>query len=279
MKKGWLAVCLLSSVMTLFSTLPAMARPSDADSNTWQMKSPESAFALGIGISADFVERDLEAGVDVLDNNWWGANIYFDPMERWHFNLFLGVTEAEMRDLPLSLSNGGVTTVLGIGETETAFGMGIGSKVDIVEFSVVPDQPKMEVFASGGYRFSNPDLDSAVGTNGLNPTILDMEVDLAEWQVGGGLKQRFDNIVPGVGIAPYIGVKYSDVDIDLNGTSSFPAAPGVTASIITGSRSSDNVIGIFLGVQILGWDERLSFAVEGRFIDESALYINSHIRW
>jgi len=157
--------------------------------------------------------------------------------------------------------------------------MGIGSKVDVVEFSVVPDQPKMEIFVSGGYRFTNPDIDSAVGTDGSTPTLLDMEVDIAEWQVGGGLKQRFNNIIPGIGIAPYFGVKYSDVDIDLGGTSSFAAAPGVTASIITGSRSSDDVIGLFVGVQILGWEERLSFTVEGRFIDESALYLNSHIRW
>ena len=279
MKKRLFAVSLIVLTRALFSTSAVMARPSEADSNTWQMKSPETAFALGVGASADFLERDLQAGVKVRDNNWWGANIYFDPMERLHLNLFLGATEAKLKSLPLSLSNGGAITVLGNGETDTAFGIGIGSKVDVVKCAVVPDQPNMELFVSGGYRFANPDIDSAVGTDGSMPTLLDMQVDISEWQVGVGLKQRFDNIIPGVGLAPYLGVKYSDVDIDLSGTSSFAAGPGVTASIITGSRNSDNVIGMFLGIQILGWEERLSFAVEGRFIDESAFYLNGHMRW
>ena len=280
-KKSWLFLLIIFSCAGLFSASFIMAMPSEADSNTWQMKSPQTAFALGFGASGDFLGRDLEDGVEVEDSDWQGANIYFDPAEKVHLDVFLGVTKAQLQNLPLSLSNGAATTVLGKGETKTAFGFGIGAKVDIVEFAVVPDQPKMELFASGGYRVANLDLDAdtVLGSNGLRPTTVDVGVTVQEWQVGAGIKQRFDNVFPGVGLIPNIGVKYSDVDVNISGTSSFVAGPGVTASLLTGSRHSEDNVGTFLGLQILGWEERLSLTVEGRFIDESALYLNSHIRW
>lgn len=265
----------------LFCAAPVMAMPSDADSNTAQMRGEWVGFPLAVGASGDFVlERALDNGEDLESNEWYGANIYFDPVERLHFNLFLGAAQGDLEDLRVALSTGGLAAgVTGIGASDTAFAFGMGAKADVVEFDLLPDRSKAELFVSGGYRRTNPDLESAVGSNGLQPTILDMEIELQEWQAGVGVKQRFDNLIPGISFFPYLGVKYSDVDLDLSGTSSFPAGPGVTASIVTGSRESNDNVGLFLGLQVLGWENRFSFDVEGRWIEETAVYLNGHIRW
>jgi len=265
----------------LFCAAPVMAMPSDADSNTAQMRGERVDFPLAVGASTDFVlERALSNGEGLENADWYGANIYFDPVERLHFNLFLGAQQGSLEDLRLELSTGGlVTDVTGVGKSETAFAFGIGAKADVMEFDLLPDRSKTELFVSGGYRRTDSDLESAAGSNGLQPTALDMEIELQEWQAGVGVKQRFDDLIPGISLLPYLGVKYSDVDIDLSGISSFPAGPGVTASIVTGSRESNDIVGLFLGLQVLGWENRLSLDIEGRWVEETAVYLNGHIRW
>ncbi len=265
----------------LFCATPVMAMPSDADSNTAQMRGGWAEFPLAIGTSGDFVlDRPLNNGEKIDSTDWYGADIYFDPIERLHLNLFLGAAQGGFKDLRLNLSTGGlVTGVTGIGESDTAFAVGLGAKGDVLEFDLLPDRSKAELFVSGGYRRTNPDLESARGSNGLQPTALNMEIEIQEWQIGAGVKQRFDDLIPGISFLPYLGVKYSDVDVDLRGPSSFPAGPGVTASIVNGSRESNDVVGLFLGLQILGWEDRLSFAIEGRWVEETAVYLNGHLRW
>ena len=280
MIKRFIVVLMVVLATSLFSSRCLMAMPSDADSNTAQMKGEWVQFPLAVGASGDFVERDLDHSEELKSLSWYGANIYFDPVERLHFNLFLGAAQGDLDNLRLVLSTGvPVPNVVGLGDSDTAFAIGISSKADVVEFNLVPNQPNAQLFVSGGFRYAEPDLNSARGSNGLQPTALNMKVGLSEWQAGGGIKQPLENIIAGVVFAPYIGVKYSDMNVDLSGTSSFPAGPGVTASIVTGERNSVDVVGLFLGLQILGWENRLSFDVEGRFIDESAVYINSRMRW
>ena len=280
MKKRFVVALMVVLTTSLFSSRCLLAMPSDADSNTAQMKGEWVQFPLATGASADFVERDLDNNEELNSTHWYGANIYFDPVERLHFNLFLGAVQGDLDNLRLVLSTGvPVPNVVGLGDSDTAFAIGISSKADVVEFNLVPNQPNAQLFVSGGFRYAEPDLNSARGSNGLQPTALNMKVGLSEWQAGGGIQQPLENIIAGVVFAPYIGVKYSDMNVDLSGTSSFPAGPGVTVSIVTGERKSDEVVGLFLGLQILGWENRLSFDVEGRFIDESAVYINGRMRW
>lgn len=269
--------------VSLSATPCVQAMPSDADSNTYQMArlvptDSQMPAALGIGASGDFIfQRDLEDGEAFERFHVTGANIYFDPIKRLHLNLLLGAAQGELAGLKIELSNGAPTTVKGLGKSDTAFAMAISGKVDVVEFPLISNQPKAGVFLSSGYRFTNPNLETAEGDNGLQPTVLDMSFDYQEWQVAGGLSQRFDNVLKYFSCMPYIGMKYSDLHLDLDGTSSFPAGPGVTASIVTGGRNSDRVLGLFFGLQILARD-RLSLDLEGRYIDETAFYLNGRIR-
>lgn len=265
----------------LFPAGDLMAMPSDADSNTAQMSGKFTDLPIAIGVSGDFVtDRGLDQNERLNTVDWYGANIYFDPAEKLHLDLFLGAASGDLEDLRIVLNTGvPVVGEFGAGTSDTAFAYGLTAKVDVAEFSLIQDQPKTELFASGGYRSTNPDLTDAISSAGRRPTVLNMSVELQEWQVGSGVKQRFENLIEGVALAPYIGVKYSDMNVDLSGSSSFPVATGTTASIVTGERESDENVGLFLGFQILGLENRFSFDFEGRLIDETALYVNGHLRW
>ena len=267
-------------VMIFFSAGKVMSMPTDADSNTAQMTSPESRFSFAAGASSDFVlGRDLEAGEHIERSNWSGANLYFDPTEKLHLSLFLGVQEAEIKNLRASLSTGGIAGIRARASTGSDFAFKLGGKYDLMNFELLPDRENAKLFASGGYRYTNPTVESAVTDTGIQPSALAAEVRFQEWQAAMGVSQRFDGFLTGVAFIPYLGAKYSDLNLNLEGEITFPVGVGTNASAVTGQRGSEHVIGMFVGLQILAWEERLSFDVEGRFYDETAVYVNAHMRW
>ena len=157
MKKRFFAVSVVVWAVSLFSSRSLMAMPSDADSNTAQMKGEWVQFPLAVGASGDFLDRDLNDNEELNSMSWYGANIYFDPVERLHFNLFLGGAQGDLDNLRVELSTGGlVPNVVGLGESDTAFAIGISSKADVVEFNLVPNQPNAQLFVSGGYDIPIP---------------------------------------------------------------------------------------------------------------------------
>lgn len=272
-------------VVFSFLVTPAFAMPSDADLNTYQMKGiiqpgeDGLPVAIGLGATGDFVlDRNLE-GTDLSTNTadlealWYGGNVYFDPIDRVHLNLFVGV--ADIRVGSLSIDNNRTTKVEI--ESETNLAGGGSGKVDIVEFAVFPNLPSMQLFATGGYRYANLDGDSA-SPLGNQVLVLDTNFELHEWQAGGGVSQRIN--WSGLGWVIYVGGQYSDVDLNVSGTTRYtPRGSGPTETVTTGHLESEEVAGVFCGLQILGWEDRFSVTVEGRFIAETAVSVNGRLRW
>ena len=288
-------------LLTAFSFLvtPAFAMPSDADSNTAQLKGTIGEavnlnqpidlgwgpVAIGFGATGDFVlDRNLEgkdtANTADLEAIWYGGNVYFDPINRVHLNLFVGV--AGIRVGRPSINNN--TTAKVEIESETGLAGGGSGKVDIYEFSLldsigITGQPQMAFFATGGYRYTNLDADSATPL-GSRTLVLDTNFELHEWQAGGGVSQRIN--WEGFGWVFYVGGHYSDVDLNVGGTTTYqdPATfGGSIQTVTTGSLESEEVVGVFCGLQVLAWEDRFSVAVEGRFVDETAVSVNGHLRW
>lgn len=283
---------LFALVLALFIVLAAngvtYAMPSDADSNTAQMAG-DLPFVLGLGASGDWVldrnlENDRDQGED-MESKWYGGNIYFDPFPQWHLNLFLGVAEIELGSLGMTgLSAtepfGAVNTLgtRGSLETETSFAIGGSTKVDIINFPVFPDQPNMEIFGVGGYRYTSADVDEA--KRGPTPaTTLEMNVELHEWQGGGGVAQRIKNVIPDFELITYVGSAYSDVSLNLSGTNTFARSSGPNQTIVTGKRESEDLINVFTGLQVLTPGNRWTVNVEGRFINETAVSVDGRFRW
>lgn len=267
----------------------AQAMPSDADSNTWQLKRTTDAFEMawpvGLGATGDFVlDRTLDLedtdGRDLpeedMESTWYGGNIYLDLLENVHLNFFIGVVDIELGSVAINNNN---TTKLAI-ETDSDLAGGGSGKVDIYSFPVFAEQPNMWLFATGGYRYGQADVDSVV--RGTTPaSAFGMEVEVSEWQAALGLSQRFDHWIEGIAFVPYGGVKYNDVDVNVTGFARFPLGVGnpINENVKTGHRESDGVVGVFAGLTLLTWDDRIAATVEGRFVDETAVSVNGHLRW
>ena len=301
MKRG-LFLALLLVLFTALSVPAVSAMPSDAESATVQTKSTlESVFgmkdalpfALGFGATGDFVlDRNLDNATD-LEALWYGGNIYIDPIldssfgylkDRLHFSVFVGVADLQLGNVGVS---GSTTTKVQL-ESDAAIAVGGGGKFDILEFQIpylkdvllVSELPNAQLYVSGGYRWSNPSVDSAPNL-GTRVATVDMEFEVNEWHAGVGLQQRINNWIPGVGLVPYIGVQYSDIEVELTGTGTYAVEAGGDAAqtITTGSGNSDDVVAAVAGIQVWGFEDRLVVSVEGRFIAETAVSVNGRIRW
>src|SRR3989338_1789567 len=107
MRKVFLILAVVS-----FLAAPVFAMQSDADSNTAQLKGTIGEavhlnqpldlgwgpVAVGFGATGDFVlDRNLEgkdtANAADLEAMWYGGNFYFDPIDRVHLNLFVGMAD------------------------------------------------------------------------------------------------------------------------------------------------------------------------------------------
>ena len=277
----------LSAFIFLFAFLAAgsaFAMPSDADSNTYQLKGLFGdvipGVAIGFGGSGDFIlDRNLEDASD-LEATFYGGNIYVDPHEQVHLNLFLGAGDIKLGNVPID--NGNTETKAEL-ETETDFAIGASGKVDVFSFPLFPDEPNSWIFVSGGYRYTHPDVDEVTrgGFVAADPTFT-MNIEYSEWMATIGWSQAFTKWIEGVTFMPYVGAQYSDVRVDRNGVGKFltQAQPnGQNQSVLTDDPNGDDVVNVICGIQILGFDNQLSVAVEGRFVAETAVSVSGHLRW
>jgi len=131
-------------------------------------------------------------------------------------------------------------------DTEAAFAWGLGATVFLYEFD-----NGLRLGADGNFRMTEPSLD----------TVIDADLEYSEWQIALAVSKQIDKFIP------YGGIKYSDVKVELT-------VPGLGSE----DTNSDNLFGIFLGCDFLV-DDNLSFGLQGRFIDETALSIQGTYRF
>ena len=285
-----LAVLLVAACGTSF------AMPSGADSDTGQltkvfppeMSLPEKVWDIpltfGFGSTADYViDRNLDDGSDINDAYWAGGNIYYDPAENVHLDLFLGVAEFNVGSVPV---NDSLTTKVYL-DTDADFAVGGNGKVDITQFAVIEGQPDMELFAGGGYRWAKADVEDIQAVSG-GPVSFDLQVEVNEWHGMVGVSQRVNDPFKlwfgwdGCNFAwvPYVAAQYSDLTLNISGVSVLGRAseyPG--QSVLTDTADSDDKVAVVAGSQILAFGDKLSIGVEGRFIAETSVSVNAHFRW
>lgn len=96
-----------------------------------------------------------------------------------------------------------------------------------------------------------------------------VSADYREWQVGLGLSHRINMFVP------YIAVKYARAKLSFDdAVIPFPGGPTATLN----NLESDKHWGYAVGVSLVDC-EKASVAVEGRWGDEKAVYVNGQIRF
>lgn len=244
-------LCLLSSAV-LASPTGGGVTPSNLEGqNPWSF-----------GGDVDIVfNRDLDEDRSEMNSNWFGGRVSVDTGDRVHFNAFMGVASVDVDSIPLTV---GSTLEL---EGGTGFGIGLNTKVDLYEFWLAKLADQARLWMSGGWRFHTADVDEAK-RGGTGASSQDFSIDFNEWYVAIGLSQPMGNFVP------YAAIKYSDVNIQVDGTGTFPGASVTSVTTL----NSDNLIGIALGFDWFIFNN-VAFNLEGRFIDEEALYLSLHSRW
>ena len=303
MRSKLLVLTIASLALGVVLSGTSYAMPSDADSDTTQLTKVFPAemslppdvggvpLTFGFGATTDYIiDRNLDADdaglskSDLTDNVWTGGNIYYDPHEKVHLNLFLGTAWLKVGNVALQNSSG--TTVML--NTDSAFAIGGSGKVDVTQFQVIEGQPQMNLFASGGYRFTNPDVDTIGNGGGFNATVFDLNVEVNEWNATLGVSQRINDPMKlwfgleGWNFAwvPYVGVQYSDLDLNISGTSDLPnTSIANRQQVQTGHRNAEDVVNVITGMQIIAFGDKLSIGLEGRFVSETAVSLNGHFRW
>jgi len=274
----------------------SFAMPSEANSDTTQltkvfpaeMSLPAEAWGIpltfGFGSTTDFVaDRNLDNGADLDENLWTGGNIYYDPDPRVHLSLFLGSAWLRVGSVPIDTDTTTKVTL----DADAAFAVGTGVKVDVTDFEVIPDQPKMNLFVSGGYRHTNSDVREVDG-GGFNDRSQSLELEINEWQGTVGVSQRINDPLKlwfgwtwcNFAWVPYLAVQYSDLDLNVSGQSQLPNSNSIISqSVQTGHVNSDGVVNLVVGMQVIGFGDKLSIDLEGRMLAESALTLGAHFRW
>jgi hypothetical protein len=156
-------------------------------------------------------------------------------------------------------------------DSEPAIAWGVGGKVILYELPVKMEQIKdcvVRFGVDGRYRSTDFDIDR-VAINGQwyylpDTGVANVTMKLDEWQAAGEVSVQIGRFVP------YCGIKYSDFNADVKVT-----VLGTTYD--DDSIRPENKLGFFVGADIIMF-ESLSFNVEGRFIDETALSLGCTLR-
>ncbi|MBW2011319.1 MAG: hypothetical protein JRI32_06685 [Deltaproteobacteria bacterium] len=164
------------------------------------------------------------------------------------------------------------------------FAWGIGAKAKLYESSsgirIMADAQYLWCEVDGDVDIDGKDLaenykEELLYEGATSATIsYDAEAEIQEWQVA-----LYVNKTIGM-FSPYAGVKYSDIDAefdaDIDGRITVPVGAAIiigspySAKIETNFEADDN-FGVFLGTDIYVIPDILSFNIEGRFVDETAL--------
>jgi len=209
---------------------------------------------IGASFDVDYLlEKKFEASERSSNIEMEGA-WYMLKVSCTLFDRFQPYVAAGWSDLEMSWING-AEDITAEGDHD-AGAWGFGLKMHIWEYEPI----KLKIFASGSYRASNPDIRSVAGKEGLSGK----KFDIYEKQAAVGLSSEFP--IPGYeeySIAPYGGVVFSETIARvrfMSGSEIYNA----------GAEGQQDNIGFFVGADML-FVENLTFNVEARFIDQTAI--------
>lgn len=211
---------------------------------------------LKAGFVYDYETRSLRPYNAKLRVNWFLAKISFDIMDRVEPYVELGGAKISTRE-PV----GGTHDSFGYG---ASFAWGVGAKVILFAKKVFCGQDKeLKIFSDSKIRRTRGLLDRYIGAK---VTSGDMDMHLFEWQTALGVSQEF-KVSKHLTVTPYLGAKYSDVDMISDGFVTVGSGDGVFGKAVYGSH---NKFGPFVGMDV-GIGKWVSLSVEGRFVDENSV--------
>lgn len=146
----------------------------------------------------------------------------------------------------------------------TEFSWSIGARATIWECRC------LSFGLEGEYFQTNPDVTLYVDNVDAYIPINGFSSKYREWQAGLGASYSFKTRCPTFAMVPYLAVKFSGSKLDLGGLRIFSSGSRGTTIDIKNAKN----IGYAVGTSITLCD-RFSVTIEGRFADETALYINS----
>jgi len=239
---------LFLTVLSLILIMPALSQAAPAGNPADPVLLVGTYPIKGEAIADIVFERELDQGSEI-EAQWYLAKVGVTLIEKIDVYGLLGTANLEPKKL--------TSSVYDI-ESEYGVAWGLGAKVLLYETEEYGDGI-LRVSVDGNYRAYKPDIDTISGSTSSSG-----EVDFAEWGASLGLSYTLDKITP------YVGVKYSDVDLEISGTN--------IGTLDTLSINSDNVVGVFVGADYL-FAENIALNLEGRFIDETAVNVGLKINF
>ncbi|MBU1062316.1 MAG: hypothetical protein KJ952_06345 [Candidatus Omnitrophica bacterium] len=251
---------LLAALIVLGLSGLAYAAPvgltSEADATKAELWADEN-YGLSIGLIGDFVD---ERGIDVDGGEFSidavigriGLSIYD------RFNLYLDLGQAKDMEYTAELNSQKVVVKYEF-DDELLWGIGVNALI-------LRWDNGFEIGGGASYRAAEMTLDKVTIDN-IAYTRANMDTlsdgDFEEWQVALECAWRLDFLTP------YIGVKYSDVEVDGDVTYA-------TVRYDASGKNSQAKVGGFAGLTItpkidgVPKSEQIAINIEARFIDESA---------
>lgn len=228
-----------------------------------------------LGFYGDYVfekhmEADIKAHPDIEHMTLMTNASYFavNFWDRFDFFATLGASKMTVQAVGSTFSGAvGVFDSLVNLETNTNFSWSLGARAMIWECGST-------LFGLEGQYFRNcsPIHRICVSEDLCVFPDKDLEATYAAWQVGIGLAHRIHFLVP------YAGIKWSGASasfgkalVDFN-----PPTPGST--IVLNNIQNKHYFGYAVGISLVDC-EKMALVVEGRWLDETALYVGGHLRF
>ncbi len=216
-----------------------------------------------IGLSAAYLydhvsKRELSDDVGDLNYDLMGGKITLSLVNKVDIYTTLGELQSPKIDAGDDISF----------SFEDNFMWGFGTSAIIYK----DEKSGIQLLGDGNYRQSSGISFDSLDVNGTHISKAQLDSvgvtatgKLQEWQAALGISRKFEYV------APYVGIKYSDVkvsgSVDYSGT-----------SYDLGSAKSENKVGPFVGASITP-TKSISIDVSGRFVDETAISVSTTIRF
>lgn len=201
---------------------------------------------------SDIEHTKISTNAALIVANFWDRFDIFTTLGTTNF--FLDTNEATFT----SIGSGRLQL-----ETSSHFSWSVGARGTIWECGCT------SLGAEGQYFSTRPDI-KRVTFESIESIYPDSDAKYWEWQVGLGISHRINILVP------YVAIKWSRAKQEF-GNALFPFAAGADLATIPNTKNKKH-FGYAVGCSLIDC-EKASLTVEGRFVDEKALYVNGQIRF
>lgn len=239
---------------------------SDKTLNNWG-----GPFGIRAGYYGDFVfNRHTKVEENVtethLDNTAIYTNAGYLVINLYDYvDLFgvLGMSNLFLYSDATTFGSAAVGQMLEI-ESNTHFSWSLGGRASLIKYH------DLTLGIEGQYFTTSPDIRRITQAATFSTYPTEFEMKYTEWQIGAGLSYRIK--LP-IDVIPYIAIDYSCVKTDMDN-----AQPGGTFDITLYDLESQKNVGYALGVSFIDADQ-VAVTIEGRFVNEKAIYANAQLRF